>query len=118
MASIFTGLTANSRYAIEIHRMTATPPRSFGSCHVRATVYRLSGEQPALLNIYGGCAEHWMTPEDRTCGSYCHGGTESWTYVDEFTASYCDGYDWDNGGCVDGCREEEQCYNDQSPGCY
>jgi hypothetical protein len=77
----------------------------------RTLVFHPSDRSFKLLKVQDSCGGHRMEYELRSCGSYCGGGQESWTYVDPY-APWESGYTFSYTGCATGnCLEEYTCYN-------
>jgi hypothetical protein len=105
--SIFYGIPLSVRIAPLYYRIKQTNGRSLGSCSVLKASFHNSDRLGRFLNVDDGCTSHYQVPEERSCGSQCSGGMETWTFSDSEIADYCDGYAIDFEGCTTGtCRED------------
>jgi hypothetical protein len=104
--SIFYGSVRNPRFAIELQIDAA----DYKTPVCKIAVYRESEGLAHKQNVY--CGGHYQKPVARSCGSYCRGGEEHWTYADAGGAAYTSGWDTSPSGCNTGkCNEHLTCYN-------
>jgi hypothetical protein len=110
ISSVFHNLPPNPEFA-QLCSTAQEKARICPKATTRTLVFHQSDHSFKLLKVQGDCTGHRCEYEIRSCGSYCNGGSEEWTYVDPY-APWEIGHTYSYTGCNTGnCLEDFTCAN-------
>jgi hypothetical protein len=110
IASVFHNLPQNPEF-VQLLSAAQEKASICPKAITRTLVFHQGDPSFKLLRVQQDCQGHRMEFEIRSCGSYCGGGSEEWTYVDPY-APWNIGYTFTYTGCNTGnCLEEFTCAN-------
>jgi hypothetical protein len=109
IGSVFHNLPPNPEFV----QLRSTAQEKASICPKPATrtlVFHRNDPSFKLLKVQQDCQGHRMVEQEQSCGSFCGGGNEFWTYVDSDEVWEI-GYYFTNGGCRTNCNQEYTCIN-------